>query len=60
MKVENPIDGVIFFVIYQGISLEEPVMRKLARRQLGNLQDLLNKVEEFINEEETLKAMRLA
>jgi hypothetical protein len=35
-------------------------MRKLARRQSDNLQNLLDKVEEFINEEETLKAMRSA
>jgi hypothetical protein len=35
-------------------------MRKFARRQPDNLQSLLDKVEEFINEEEILKAMRAA
>jgi hypothetical protein len=60
LKVEDPTNGVLFFAIYNGISLEEPIARKIARRQLDSLQELLDKVEEFINEEETLKAMKLA
>ena len=60
LKVEDLTDGVKFFAIYQGISPEEPIMRKLAQRQPDNLQTLLDKVEEFINEEETLKAMKAA
>ena len=60
LKVEDFIDGVIFFAVYNGISPDEPVMRKITQRQSTNLQELLDKVEEFINEEETLKAMKLA
>ena len=60
LMVEDPIDGVVFSAIYQGISPNEPMMRKLAWRQPNNLQNLLDKVEEFINEEETLKVIRLA
>jgi hypothetical protein len=36
------------------------VARKIARKQPEDLQELLDKVEDFINEEETLKAMKLA
>ncbi|XP_059461787.1 uncharacterized protein LOC132190753 [Corylus avellana] len=58
LKVEDRTDGVIFSTIYNGISPEEPVVRKIAQRQLNNLQELLDEVEEFIKEEETLRAMR--
>jgi hypothetical protein len=32
-------------------------MKKLALKQLNTLQDLMDKVEEFINQEENLKVM---
>jgi hypothetical protein len=60
LKVEDPTNGMVFYAIYQGISPIEPMMRKLARRQPDNIQNLLDKVDEFINEEEALKSMRLA
>ncbi|XP_059458234.1 uncharacterized protein LOC132187811 [Corylus avellana] len=60
LKVEDPNDCVIFFAIYNGISPDEPVARKIARRQPSNLHKQLDKVEEFINEKETLKAMKSA
>ncbi|XP_059455075.1 uncharacterized protein LOC132185298 [Corylus avellana] len=60
LKVEDPTKGVIFSAIHNGISFEELVARKIARRQPNDLQELLHEVEEFINEEETLKAMRSA
>ena len=60
MKVEDPDEGVVFSAIYNSISPDEPVARKVARRPPENLPVLLDKVEEFINEEETLKAMKQA
>jgi hypothetical protein len=48
---------MIFAAIYQGISLEEPLMKKLVRKQSSTLQGLMDRVEEYINQEETLKAM---
>jgi ubiquinone/menaquinone biosynthesis C-methylase UbiE len=57
--VEEATDnGLVFFAIYHGISLEEPIMLKLVQRQADNLQCLMDKVKEFINEEEMLKAMK--
>jgi hypothetical protein len=57
MAVEDPTEGMVFTVLYQGISPEEPLMKKLARKQLSILQGLMDKVEEFINHEETLMAL---
>jgi hypothetical protein len=57
ITVENPTNDMVFTVIYQGISPEEPLMKKLAWTQPSTLQGLMDKVEEFINQEEMLKAM---
>jgi hypothetical protein len=50
-------NNMIFAALYQGLSPERPLMRKLARKQPSTLQGLMDKVEEFINQEETHKAM---
>jgi hypothetical protein len=47
---------MVFAAIYQGILPDEPLMKKLARKQPSTLQDLMDKVEEFSNQEEMLKA----
>jgi hypothetical protein len=57
MVVEDPTDDMIYVALYQGLSPEEPLMKKLARKQPDTLQGLMNIVEKFINQEETLKAM---
>jgi hypothetical protein len=57
VTVEDPTKDMIFAAIYQGISPDKPLMKKLVRKQLSTLQGLMDKVEEFINQEETLKAM---
>jgi hypothetical protein len=57
VTVEDPTKDMIFAAIYQGISPDEPLMKKLVRKQPSTLQGLMDKVEEFINQEETLKAM---
>jgi transglutaminase/protease-like cytokinesis protein 3 len=48
---------MIFAAIYQGISPEEPLMKKLVQRQPSTLQGLMDKVKKFINQEEKLKSM---
>jgi ubiquinone/menaquinone biosynthesis C-methylase UbiE len=57
ITVEDPIEYMAFATIYQGISLKDPLMKKLAQKQPSTLQGLMDKVEEFINQEETLKDM---
>jgi hypothetical protein len=57
MAVEDPTDDMFFAALYQGLSHEGPIMKRLAKKQPSTLQGLMDKVEEFINQEETLKAM---
>lgn len=55
--IDDPTDVLIYSAIYHGLSTKESVMRKLARRLPSNLQELMSKVEEFINEADTLEAI---
>jgi hypothetical protein len=57
VTVEDPTEDMVFAAIYQGISPDEPLTKKLVRKQPSTLQGLMDKVEEFINQEETLKSM---
>jgi hypothetical protein len=57
MVVKEPTEDMVYAALYQDISPEEPLMKKLARKQRSTLQGLMDKVEEYINQEETLKAM---
>jgi hypothetical protein len=57
VTVEDLTEDMVFAAIYQGISPEELLMKKLVRKQPSTLQGLMDKVEEFINQEETLKSM---
>ena len=47
----------MYSAIYHKLSTKEPVMRKMPQRPLSNLQELISKVEEFINEVDTLEAI---
>jgi len=49
IKIKDKTEDVVFTAIYQGISPEESLMKKLAQKQLSTLQDLTDKIEEFIN-----------
>jgi hypothetical protein len=57
MVVEEPTEDMVYAALYQDILPEEPLMKKLARKQPSTLHGLMDKVEEYINQEETLKAM---
>jgi hypothetical protein len=57
ITVEDLTEDMVFAAIYQGVSPEEPLMKKLNQMQLSTLQGLIDKLEECINEEETLKVM---
>jgi hypothetical protein len=56
MAVEDPTKDMVYAALYQGIS-PKPLMGKLARKQSSSLQGLMDKVDEYIHQEETLKAM---
>jgi len=60
IAVEDPIKDMVYATLYQGISPGELLMRKLAWKQPSNLQSLMDKVEEYIHQEETLKPMAIS
>jgi hypothetical protein len=49
MEVEDPAKDMAYAALYQGISSEKPLTRKLAQKQPSSLQDLMDKVEEYIH-----------
>jgi hypothetical protein len=56
-EVEEPSDDLVYSAIYHGLLTSEPVMKKMARKPPSNLQEMMNKVEEFINEADILEAI---
>jgi len=57
MSVEDPNEDMVYAALYQGISPEEPLIKKLAQKKSSTLQGLMDKVKEHVNQEETLKAI---
>jgi hypothetical protein len=57
MTKEDLTDDMVYTALYQELSPEEALMKNLARKQPSTLRGLMDKVEEFINQKETLKAM---
>ncbi|XP_059446525.1 uncharacterized protein LOC132178084 [Corylus avellana] len=56
-EIEEPSDDLIYLAIYHGLLTKEPVMRKMAQKPTSNLQELMSKVQEFINEADVLEAI---
>jgi hypothetical protein len=54
---ESLTNKMVYASLYQGLRPEGPLMAELARLQPENLLEFMEKVEEFINQEETLQAM---
>jgi hypothetical protein len=50
-------DEMVYTSLYQGLRPEGALMADLARWELKNLLEFVDKVEEYINQEETLWAM---
>jgi hypothetical protein len=58
LAVESQSEQFIHCAIYQGIRKDGALMANLARRPAEGLQKFLDRVEEFVNQEETLRALR--
>jgi hypothetical protein len=52
--MENPTEEMIFAALYQSIQADGPLKVELALKQPDTLQEFMDKVEEFIKQEETL------
>jgi hypothetical protein len=48
---------MVYASLYQGIRTDGPLMAKLAQRQPETLLGFMDKVEEFINQEDTIRAI---
>ncbi|XP_062153622.1 uncharacterized protein LOC133861818 [Alnus glutinosa] len=58
LAAESQNEQFIHCAIYQGIRKDGALMADLARRPAERLQDLYDRAEEFVNQEETLRAFR--
>jgi hypothetical protein len=58
LAAESQSEQFIHCAIYQGIRKDGALMADLARRPAEGLQDFLDRAEEFVNQEETLRAFR--
>jgi hypothetical protein len=57
LVVDDPKEDLIFAALLNGILVRELLMGELARRTPTSLSKLMDKIEEFINVEETMKAL---
>jgi hypothetical protein len=48
---------MVYAALFQGLQPEGPLMANLARREPNNLMWLMDRVDEYINQEKTLCAM---
>jgi hypothetical protein len=57
LSSHNPIEEMAFVALYRGIQADRPLMEKLASKQPTSLQEFMDKAEEFIKQEEKLRAI---
>jgi hypothetical protein len=61
LTIESPNELMVLSALMNGIRTEGPLMAELARRlTLGTLRQFMGKAKEFINQEETIKALTKA
>lgn len=58
LAAESHTDELAHCVVYQGIRKDGTLMADLARKPSHNLQEFLDRAEEFVNQEETMRAFR--
>ncbi|XP_062173519.1 uncharacterized protein LOC133878977 [Alnus glutinosa] len=57
LTVDDPKEDLVFAALLNGILARGLLMRDLAQRTVASLSKLMNKIEEFINAEDTMKAL---
>jgi hypothetical protein len=60
LSLDNVTDEMAFAALFQGIHPGGALMMELAKKQPDNLQEFMDKAEEFINQEENLRELRLS
>jgi hypothetical protein len=56
--VDNPTEEMVYATLYQGLWVEGPIMSKITLNHHENLADLKDVIEKYVNQEETLTALR--
>jgi hypothetical protein len=57
LTTESPIEEFVHSALYQGIRKDEPLMADLARKPTRYLHEFMERADEFINQEEMLRAL---
>jgi hypothetical protein len=58
LTVDNPTEEMVYDVLYQGLRVEGPLMSEIALNHPENLTALMDVIEKYVNQEETLTALR--
>ncbi|XP_062145300.1 uncharacterized protein LOC133852550 [Alnus glutinosa] len=58
LTVDNPTKKMVYAALYQGLWVEGPLMSEIALNHPENLADLTDVIEKYVNQEETLAALR--
>ncbi|GLT55114.1 hypothetical protein SLA2020_282630 [Shorea laevis] len=60
LSLDSVTDEMAFAALFRGIHPGGALMMELAKKQPDNLQEFMDKAEEFINQEENLRELRLS
>lgn len=58
LTVDNPTEEMVYATLYQGLRVEGPLMSEIALNYPESLTDLTDVIEKYVNQEETLSALR--
>jgi hypothetical protein len=58
LTVDNSTKEMVYAAFYQGLQVEGPIMSEITLNHLDNLADLTDVIEKYVNQEETLVALR--
>jgi hypothetical protein len=58
LKVDSPTEEMVYAALYQGLRVEGPLMSEIALNHPENLTALTDVIEKYVNQEETLAALR--
>ena len=58
LTVDNPTEEMVYAALYQGLRVEGPLMSEIALNHPENLTALTDVIEKYVNQEETLSALR--
>jgi hypothetical protein len=58
LTVDSPTEEMVYAALYQGLQVEGPLMSEIALNHPENLTALTDVIEKYINQEETLAALR--